>query len=275
LLPKLSVKYHFSPKNMLYVSVARGYKAGGYNIQMFSDLLQKTMETMPTGKPYIVDINNTVAFKPEYSWNYELGLHSEIIENRLSGDISLFYININNRQIAEFSPQGTGRMIKNAGKSRSYGVEASLCSMITKRWSCNVAYGFTVAKFSDYKVRRDKDNVDDFSGNHVPFSPEHTLSVTTDYKWIFNKKWLDGIYFSLQCIGNGNIYWTEDNDISQPFYALLNANISLRKKRFQFDIWGKNLSNTDYLAFYFETLGNPFAQKGKPLQIGATLSARF
>lgn len=277
LLPKLSIQYHFSSKNMLYASVARGYKAGGYNIQMFSDLLQLKMQKpgIPDTTDTYIDVNNTVAFKPEYSWNYEIGFHSEPIENRLSGDISLFYININNQQIAEFSPQGTGRMIKNAGKSRSYGIEASLRSMITKRWSCDVAYGFTMANFTDYTIRIDKDKINDFSGNRVPFSPEHTLSVATNYKWILNKKWLDGIHFSLQCVGNGNIYWTETNDINQPFYALLNANLSFRKKWFQFDVWGKNLSNTDYLAFYFETLGNPFAQKGNPIQFGATLSAKF
>jgi outer membrane receptor protein involved in Fe transport len=224
---------------------------------------------------YMVDINHTVAFKPEYSWNYEIGFHSEMIEKRLSGDVSLFYININNQQIAEFSPQGTGRMIKNAGKSRSYGAEASLRSMITKRLGCNVFYGFTMATFTDYKVHIDSINIDDSSGNRVPFSPQHTLSVSADYKWIVNKKLLDGIYFNVQCVGNGNIYWTEENEINQPFYALLNANISFRKKQFQLDVWGKNLSNTNYLAFYFETLGNPFAQKGNPVQFGATFSLKF
>ena len=275
LLPKFSIQYRFSPKNMLYASIARGYKSGGYNIQMFSDLLQSKMQKGRPDMETYIDLNHTVAFKPEYSWNYEVGLHSEPVENRLSGDISLFYININDQQIAEFSPQGTGRMIKNAGKSRSYGVEASLRSMITKRWSCNFAYGFTMAHFTDYTVRIDTIRVDDFSGNRVPFSPEHTLSVSTDYQWILNKKWLDGIHLSAQCVGNGNIYWTETNDIRQPFYALLNANISFRKKWFQLDLWGKNLTNTDYLTFYFETLGNPFAQKGKPMQFGASLSAKL
>ena len=276
LLPKGSIQYHFSQKNMLYASIARGYKAGGYNIQMFSDLLQSKMQKgKPEPENTYIDVNNSVAFKPEYSWNYEIGFHSEVVENRLSGDVSAFYININNQQIAEFSPNGTGRMIKNAGKSRSYGVEASLRSMITKRWGCNVAYGFTMANFTDYTVRIDSTQVNDFSGKRVPFAPAHTLSVSTDYTWILNKKLLDNIHFSVQCVGNGDIYWTENNDVNQPFYALLNANISFRRKWFQLDLWGKNISNTNYLAFYFETLGNPFAQKGNPTQFGVNLHFIF
>ena len=288
LLPKISIQYYFTPKNMMYASVARGYKAGGYNIQMFSDLLQSKLQGKPENaamgsegdtlivkETYHIDINNIVAFKPEYSWNYEIGIHSELIEKRLSGDLSLFYININNQQIAEFSPQGTGRMIKNAGQSRSYGTETSLRSTITKNLNCNLLYGFTMANFTNYTVRRDTIHTDDFSGNRVPFSPQHTLSISADYKWELNKEYIDNIQFNLQCIGNGNIYWTEDNEIHQPFYALLNANISLRKNRFQLDIWGKNLCNTTYPVFYFETMGNPFAQKGNPLQWGMTLSAKF
>ena len=288
LLPKVSIQYRFTPKNMLYASWSRGYKSGGYNIQMFSDLLQSKLQGAPEAaemevvdgvlvmkENYRIDINNTVAFKPEYSWNYEIGFHSEVIENRLSGDVSAFYININNQQIAEFSPNGTGRMIKNAGKSRSYGIEASLRSMITKRWGCNVAYGFTMANFTDYTVRIDSTHVNDFSGKRAPFSPKHTLSVSTDYTWILNKKLLDNVHFNVQCVGNGDIYWTEKNDINQPFYALLNASISFRKKWFQLDLWGKNLCNTNYLAFYFETLGNPFAQKGNPVQVGVNLHFVF
>ena len=43
LLPKLAFKYDFSPANNMYVSITRGYRSGGYNVQMFSELIQSDM----------------------------------------------------------------------------------------------------------------------------------------------------------------------------------------------------------------------------------------
>lgn len=37
LLPKLAFKYDFSPANNMYVSITKGYRSGGYNVQMFQN----------------------------------------------------------------------------------------------------------------------------------------------------------------------------------------------------------------------------------------------
>ena len=42
--PKLAFKYDFSPANNMYVSITRGYRSGGYNVQMFSELIQSDMQ---------------------------------------------------------------------------------------------------------------------------------------------------------------------------------------------------------------------------------------
>ena len=44
LLPKFALQYDFK-KNTgnVYVTVSKGYRSGGYNIQMFSDLLQSSL----------------------------------------------------------------------------------------------------------------------------------------------------------------------------------------------------------------------------------------
>lgn len=43
LLPKFSLKYDFDRDNNIYASVAMGQRSGGYNLQMFSDMLQGAM----------------------------------------------------------------------------------------------------------------------------------------------------------------------------------------------------------------------------------------
>ena len=44
LLPKFALQYDFDSRNNIYASVSKGYRSGGYNIQMFSDLLQNDMQ---------------------------------------------------------------------------------------------------------------------------------------------------------------------------------------------------------------------------------------
>ena len=106
LLPKFALQYDFDSRNNIYASVSKGYRSGGYNIQMFSDLLQNDMQasmmkdvagvTIPAlesapikdeQKQNIIGILNGMAqspqtdvkaatlYKPEYSWNYEIGSH--------------------------------------------------------------------------------------------------------------------------------------------------------------------------------------------------------
>lgn len=75
--------------------------------------------------------------------------------------------------------------------------------------------------------------------------------------------------------GAGRVYWTEENTVSQSFYGTLNGRISFQKGRGQIDFWVRNALDKDYAAFYFESMGNGFMQKGRPIQAGIELRCRF
>ena len=153
LLPKFAIQYDFNKNNNIYATVSKGYRSGGYNIQMFSDILQndmksnnmsdvagKTIETldkMPAGmiseemKQKIIgmmngmaqkvetDVKSTTLYKPEYSWNYEIGSHMTMFDGRLQADVAAFYMDTHDQQISRFAASGLGRITVNAGKSRS------------------------------------------------------------------------------------------------------------------------------------------------------------
>ena len=79
LLPRLSVSYRLATEQAcnLYASIAKGYKAGGFNTRMFSDVLQQEMMgRRGIGKLY--DMDQVVGYKPEKSWNYEIGGHFKL-----------------------------------------------------------------------------------------------------------------------------------------------------------------------------------------------------
>jgi len=276
-LPKVSLKYEFNPRTFSYLSVAKGYKAGGYNIQMSADIMQSLMQydvmnafqqMMPNAEiEEPLPVKDVISYKPETSWNYETGIRSELIENRLFGEFTFFYMDVKDVQITEFAASGNGRILSNAGKAESYGAELSLRAILSNELSADLNYGYTHATFQDYNNKRD-----DFKGNYIPYTPQHTLSVGLQYNKLLRNSWIDQIFASTQLSGAGKIYWTEANDISQPLYAIVNAQAGVRKGIVSVNLWSRNLTNTDYSAFYFESRNRPFMQKGKPLQFGAKVS---
>ncbi|MFR0762888.1 MAG: TonB-dependent receptor domain-containing protein [Alistipes communis] len=123
LLPKAAAVYRIDDGNSLYASVAKGYKAGGFNTQMFSEVLQNSvMERMGVYWNRHYDIDRVVAYKPEKSWNFEVGSHFAFADGRIRGEATLFYILCRDQQLTVF-PEGqtTGRMMTNAGRTRSRG----------------------------------------------------------------------------------------------------------------------------------------------------------
>ena len=88
----------------------------------------------------------------------------------------------------------------------------------------------------------------------------------------FENSFLSQFYGNISYSGIGKIYWQESNEISEDFYTLLDAKLGVKKNAFGLELWGKNLLNTEYNAFYFESFNNKFFQKGKPVQFGARLT---
>lgn len=44
-LPRFALQYNINNKNSVYATISRGYRSGGYNVQMFSDLIQSEMQS--------------------------------------------------------------------------------------------------------------------------------------------------------------------------------------------------------------------------------------
>ncbi|MDR1097512.1 MAG: TonB-dependent receptor [Tannerella sp.] len=279
-LPKISVKYECTPRTFAYLSAAKGYRAGGYNVQMSADIMQSRMkydvmnafgqmippEMLTEPNP----VRDVISYRPETSRNYETGVRSELIKNRLHAELTLFYMDVRDLQITKFVDGGSGRILSNAGKAKSLGAELSLRAILPDGFTADLNWGYTRATFRDCNNERE-----DFRGNRIPYAPQHTLSAGLQYGRLFRNGRIDQFSASLQCNGAGKIYWDESNRLSQPFYATVNAQAGVRKGAVSFHLWARNLTGTDYSAFYFESFGKPFMQKGKPLQFGGKVTAAF
>ena len=285
-------------RGVLYFSLSQGQRSGGYNLQMFSDLLQgalrvdmmdgvkqgvkdylaelaATTPSMPAFVPdlvggimdekmpqFVAPSTEQVVYKPEYSWNYELGTHLTLFDNTLQVDAATFLMLTKDQQIARFADSGLGRKMVNAGKSRSYGVETSLRWTPDHHLAISGNYGFTHATFTDY----DGGAGEDYTGNYIPFVPMHTANLDAAYRFLPNSSW--ALTIGANCTGVGRIYWTEQNNHSQPFYMVTGARLTFETSRLSVMLWGKNLTGTSFRTFYFESAGRGFEQHGKPFQMG-------
>ena len=299
LLPKVGLTYSLDDNlGNIYAIVAKGYRAGGYNIQMFSDILQTDLNAHQQDAmrgDYDVEhvaqdydnIENTISYKPEESWNYEVGTHLNLFDSQVHFDLAIFFMQIRNQQLSQMIPGSNyGRMMVNAGKSHSCGLETTLRGRaFDNALDWGITYGFTNAKFDDYEAlnlngwtpKSPNDDsylgmLQDYKDKYVPFVPQHTFSAMADYH-------IGKFTIGANVNGQGKIWWDEANTYSQKFYALLGAHADYDFGPVVVSLWGRNLTDTKYNTFAVSSsaAGSPryFAQLANPIHAGIDVRIHF
>jgi hypothetical protein len=247
--PKFTLKYQFTPFRMIYATVAKGYKAGGFNAVRETDA--------------------DYTYKPEHTWNYELGAKWSFLKGLLAFEASAFYIDWQHQQLSVTVP-ALGNVVRNVGHSNSKGFELALNATPLPSLSLQASYGYTYAKMLEARMGVGKD----YSGNMLPLVPRHTLSFNANYVVNNLGRIADKLMFNANLTGVGPLYWREDNAVKQSFYTLLNLKAALTRGIFTLEVWSRNTLATNYLTYYF-VAPTPMAQKGKPFTIGTTLMVKW
>ena len=276
LLPKFGLTLDLGSGSNLYAVVSKGFRAGGYNIQMFSDIFSNEqreigkgfaamakgdMTVEHTAEDY-AKVEETITYKPETSWNYELGTHLNLFGGKLHADAAVYYMRVRDLQLSVMAGDyGYGRQMINAGRSSSCGLELSLRgTALDNRFTWAATYGYTHSQLLDY------------NDNQVPFIPTHTFSAMTDYR-------IGKFTFGLNVAGNGPTYWDVDNEYRQKLYATLGAHAMVDFGCIKLNVWGRNLTDTKYNTMLVNSsidgTNRSFAQQGNPLQVGADIIMHF
>jgi outer membrane receptor protein involved in Fe transport len=294
LLPKFALTYSFDENlGNVYALVSKGYRAGGYNIQMFSDILQTDLnahqqdamrgdyDVEHTTQDY-ENIEETINYKPEESWNYEVGTHVNLFDGTLHADLALYFMQIRNQQLSIMVPESSyGRIMVNAGKSHSCGAELTLRGKaIDNALDWSVTYGFTNAKFDEYSEYYHTNasessqmyNDTDYKDKYIPFVPQHTFSAMAD--WHCGKFTLGA-----NVSGQGKTWWDEANTYYQKLYATLGAHADYDFGPVVVSVWGRNITNTHYNTFAISSsaVGGTryYAQRAIPIQVGFDARLHF
>lgn len=299
-LPKVGLTYSFGAhKSNVYATFSKGYRAGGFNIQMFSDILQSELQTAAQSARGEVtldhteadyeNIRNTISYKPETSYNYEVGAHLNLLGNQLHVDFAAYYMRVRNQQLSVMAGNyGFGRMMVNAGKSHSMGLEISARgALLDNKLNYSLGYGLCIARFDEYTDSLSNGTKVDYKDNHVPYVPMHTLSAAADYCIdIDQTQMLPTRHFAFRSVtlglnlsAQGQIYWDEANTSKQRFYAVLGAHADLDLDICHVNFWVRNLTDTRYNTFAVQSAATgstySFAQQGNPFQFGADVRFSF
>jgi len=251
--PKLSLAYHISNDNHLYATYSRGFRAGGLG----------QLGQNPQAEPPLV------AFKPEYSSNYELGSKNMFLNNKLRVNVSLFYVRINDAQVPTLILPDAITITKNAGKLSSKGAEAEIAATLLKGFDVSYNFGYTHARYKDLLISSDNNAVD-LKGNRQVYTPDFTsmlalqygYDVAKDVKLIARGEWK----------ALGTTYYDLGNNIKQDGYSVFNARIGVSTKRFDLFAWGSNLGNKRYIDYAYSFGASHL---GNPRMYGATLRTSF
>lgn len=267
-LPCFSVNLHHKWGNT-YFSVGKGYKAGGFNTQLFSDILRKKLTediiSSNSTDGSSEDASSTI-YRPETNWTYELGTNLRPFSDAsLCISATLFYIDCRNQQLTVHPKGSAGRAMSNAGRSHSYGGEISVNYAIGDI-VLDCSYGYAHAEFKEFA-----DGDSDYSGNVLPYAPRETVSANLCYNIPVSRDFANHLRLNVGWSGVGRIYWNESNTLTQAFYGLLSASLSWEKRFIGVSLWGKNILDEEYNAFYFNSIDNDFFAQGKPRQVGVSL----
>lgn len=235
----LKLAYNLSDDVMAYLSAARGYKAGGFNL----DRVQSA-NGLSSGTMGIVPVDDT-SFPGEFVDSYELGTKTTWRDGNLLLNAALFHQVYSDFQLNSFL--GTSFVVRSIPEVVSQGIDAELLWQ-TPTPGLSVQGGFTWAK-TEYgdELLPDADLVL-LPGNQMSFAPRFSGNVALTYQFDVGDRLQGRFSIGAKHMSDYNTGSDLDPEKAQEAYTLVNARIGLgrRDKRWALELWGQNLTNETY-----------------------------
>jgi iron complex outermembrane receptor protein len=228
-LPKFSASYHFAKDVMGYGTVSRGFQPG--------DLVE---QFDVNGNPY------AATYKPETTWNYELGLKSTLFD-RIRFNAALFYIDYQQRlfQTVALEASQFVQVTENIGPSHNYGGEFDVAMRITPDLYFTTSFGATKAIWGNtpyYDL--DLNAPTNLNGRTAPYTPAYQASLSLDWSHRLNEALLLGARIDSSFVGQQN--WDPTDHFQQPAHQTVNTGIRLEGMRWSVEGHVANVFNKLY-----------------------------
>jgi iron complex outermembrane receptor protein len=249
------LSYRLNPTLLVYASYARGYKAGGFNL----DRVQCTIGEAgcaPGSAAAITPIRDT-RFAAEYNNSFELGEKATLFNRKLLLNATLFYQKYSNFQLNTFN--GLVFVVDSIPSVVSKGIDTDFLWRASRKFSlqggvtiADTRYDLTAAQLATLVARTEFQGTRNARMSLAPLvsaslSGTYTQDVGQDYKARFN---LGAKYSSSYNTGSDL-----DPGKNQKGYVLANARIGFgpSNDRWSIEAWAENLLDTNYKQVAFDS----------------------
>lgn len=251
--PSVAVAYPVRPNRLVYGSIGRGYKAGGFN------------PASPAGSE---------AYGEEYTWHIEGGAKTTWADGRLTANAAVFHIDWSDLQLNVPNPFVLGQFyIANVGSAASMGVELELNARPATGLDVFGALGLTRARFSDGSVS----NGIDVTGRRVPNTPD--VQTTVGAQVTRPLRGSVSVYGRGEVVVYGAFKYDESNVEGQDAYSLANFRGGVRGRLLFVEAWIRNAFDTRYVPVAFAYPGfapsGYVGEPGRPRTFGMNVGVTF
>ena len=253
---QLVFEYLLSASSLAYASIARGYKAGGFNIDGSLEPSRRR-------------------FDQEYLIEYQLGIKSLVAEDRVQLQLALFHDDRREQQVKSSAviprDDGSTQFIEffgNAAEGTNKGLELEVDWKMSENFQLAANLGWLDARFDKFinKVG------DDLSGRDQAHAPRYLYHLRLGWQ-------AGGWSASLSADAKDDFYFSDGHAVKSAAYILYNASLSYETRTMKLTLWGRNLTNEDYLIRGFNFGNDPakgyaqdaYFQFGEPRVAGIKL----
>ncbi len=250
--PKATLSYKWTPEILAYLTYGKGFRTGGFN----------------PATPLAIRL-----YQNEVSTNYEAGIKSTLLDNRLVLNAAAFHTEFDNQQFffSQATSEGIYRAIINIPKTHVNGAEFEAQAKATDwlRLLASVGYNrTTIASFSDptFDGKRTP-QVYGFTGN---LSAEASHAVASRLQ----------VVARVDYEHRGDVYWDLANDLRTPPKNFVNARIAFERMDGAWSVaaYSHNLTNERTPAAVGANAfgaGLTLRSANEPRQSGVEVQVRF
>jgi outer membrane receptor protein involved in Fe transport len=277
----VSLQYDFADNVMGYVTYTHGYKSGG--ISMTRDA-GGTQFAFGPGGPVGPLPPQDATFDKETAESFEVGLKSELIDQRLRLLAAAWYTEFEDLQVQVLRPSDGAFAVATAKGATSQGVEAEANFAVTDSLTLNASVQWVDATYDNGTGALS--GSESLDGEDLGFVSDWTGTIGADYE--------TAISDSLSLFLNGNLFMRTDQRLSaeiQPYdtdedgYALLTLRAGLRTSDDTWELaaWCRNCTDESYAVSKFQIPFDGYifgprtvwSHVGSPRIMGVTGTYRF
>jgi iron complex outermembrane receptor protein len=258
---KISLNYHLPGGGLTYATVSRGYKSGGFNTDGSLD----------------VDLRE---FNEETLLNYELGIKTRLLDNKLQLQAALFSMERDDVQISSSTVRvrddGSSEFIDfigNAAAGSNRGVELSGQWTPSETFMLYGSLGLLDTEYEDFVNSQG----DSLNGREQAHAPDYQFTLGSEINFT------PSLSMNINVQGRDAFYFSDSHGVRSEEYALLNASLRYQSGNLSLNLWGRNLADEDYFVrgFFFgndprdDYTAKGYTQLGEPRVYGLTLDLSF